>query len=193
MCTKVSCCVDWASMSRFTCSLILLTSFVVAVPVSHLRALPKKGSRLLLRWLLLFICPSNEGSVFRRLIAEIMVGLQELYISLIGVSSTCCGDIEWVGAARLWLRNCNSWCVLSTCLLKYFQWCSMCPSDTCAVIIHEWHVGYAFQNWLKKNWFSYFSCRLRQWWGLSYIRCCDYDECQLFTVLNVWVIKSVNH
>ena len=28
-----------------------------------------------------------------------MVGLQELYISLIVVSSTCSGDIKWVGAA----------------------------------------------------------------------------------------------
>ena len=63
-------------------------SFVMAVPVSHLRALPKKGNRLLLQHVLLFMCPSNKGSVFRRLSAEMMVGLQELYISLIVVSST---------------------------------------------------------------------------------------------------------
>ena len=81
-------------MSWFTHSLILLTSFVVAVPVSHLRALPKKGSRLLLRQLLLFTCPSNEEYVFRRLIAEMTVGLQELYISLIVVSSTYNVDIK---------------------------------------------------------------------------------------------------
>ena len=151
MCTKVSCCVDWASMNWFTISLILLTSFVVAVPVSHLTVLPKKGNKLLLRQLLLFTCPSNEGSVFRRLIAEMMVGLWELYISLIVMSSTCSGDIKWVGTAGHWPRNCNSWCVLSSCLLKYFQWCSSCPSDTCAVIIHEWHVGYAFKTGWKKN------------------------------------------
>ena len=151
MCTKVSCCVDWPSMSWFTHSLILLTSYVVAVPVSHLRALPKKGNRLLLQWLLLLTCPSNEGSVFRRLIAEMMVGLQESCISLILVSSTCSGDIRWVGAAGWWLRNCKSWCVLSTCLLKYFQWHSRCPSDMCAVIIHEWHVGYAFQTGWKRT------------------------------------------
>ena len=81
-------------MSWFTHSLILLTSFVDVVPVSHLRASPKKGNKLLLRQLLLFKCPSNEGSVFRRLIAEMTVGLQELYISLIVVSSTYSGDIK---------------------------------------------------------------------------------------------------
>ena len=74
MCSKVSCCVDWASMSWFTCSLILLTSFVVAAPVSPLRLSPKKGSRLLLWQLLLFTCSSNEGSMFKRLIAEMIVG-----------------------------------------------------------------------------------------------------------------------
>ena len=151
MWTKVSWCVDWASMSWFTCSLIQLTSFVVAVPVSHLRALSKKGNRLLLRHLLLFTCPSNEGSVFRRLIAEMTVGLQELYRSLIVVSSTCSGDIKWVSAAGQWLRNCNSWHVLSTCLLKYFQWHSRCPSDMCAVVIHEWCVAYVFKTGWKRT------------------------------------------
>ena len=43
--------------------------------------------------------PSNEGSVFSRLIAEMVVGLQELYILLIVVSSTWSGDNERVGAA----------------------------------------------------------------------------------------------
>ena len=140
MCSKVSCCVDWASMNWFTHYLKLLTSFVVVVPVSHLRASPKKDNRLLFRQLLLFICPSNEGSMFRRLIAVIIAGLQESYISLIMVSSTCRGRIRWVGAAGWWLRKCNSWCVLSTCLLKYFQWHSRCPSDMCTVIIHECQV-----------------------------------------------------
>ena len=64
---------------------MLLTSFVVAVPITHLRVLPKKGNRLLLQQVLLCMCPLNEGSVFKRLIAEMMVGLQELYISLIVV------------------------------------------------------------------------------------------------------------
>ena len=141
MCTKVSCCVAWVSVSWFTHALMLLTSFVVAGTVSHHRATPKKGNRLLLWWVLLFMCPSNEGSVLKRLIAEMMVGLQELYISLIVVSSTWIGDSKWVSAAGWWLRKSSSWHDLSICLLKYFQWCSKCPSDTCAVIIHEWHVG----------------------------------------------------
>ena len=88
MCTTVSCCVDWVSISWFTCSLMLLTSFEVAVPVSYLRVSSNKSNRLFLWWVLLFMCPWNEGSVFRRLIVEMMVGLQELYISLIVVSST---------------------------------------------------------------------------------------------------------
>ena len=80
-----------------------------------------------------------------------MVGLQELNISLIVVSYTCSGDIKWVDAAGCWLRNCNSWCVISTCLLKYFQWCPRCPSDMCAVIIYEWHVRYAFKTGCKRT------------------------------------------
>ena len=38
------------------------------------------------------VCPSNEGSVFGRLIAEMMVGLHDLYMSLIVVSSTWSSD-----------------------------------------------------------------------------------------------------
>ena len=38
------------------------------------------------------VCPSNEGSVFGRLIAEMMVGLHDLYMSLIVVSSTLISD-----------------------------------------------------------------------------------------------------
>ena len=34
----------------------------------------------------------NEGSVLSRLIAEMMVGLQESYMSLMGSSSTFSGD-----------------------------------------------------------------------------------------------------
>ena len=108
MCTKVSYCVGWISVSWFSCSQMLLTSFVVAVTVSHRRALPKKGNRLLLWWVLLCMCPLNEGPIFRRLIAEMMVGFQELYISLIVVSSTWSGDNKWEGAAGWWFRNSSS-------------------------------------------------------------------------------------
>ena len=54
---------------------MLLTSFVVAVPISQLRALPKKNNRLLLMHLLWLKCPSNEVSVFKRLMAGMMIGL----------------------------------------------------------------------------------------------------------------------
>ena len=40
------------------------------------------------------MCPLIEGSVFKRMIAEMMVGLQELYISLMVSSSTCSGDLS---------------------------------------------------------------------------------------------------
>ena len=125
---------------------------MVAVPVSHLRASPRKGNKLLL-WQV-FGCdfPSKEGFVFIKLIADIIVGLQELYMSSVFESSTCNLDISWVGADGYWLRNCSSWCVLISCLLKAFQCHSRCPKETCAVIIHEWQVGYAFRtSWNRSD------------------------------------------
>ena len=47
-CTKVSCCDDWVTINWFIWVLMLFMSFVVPVPVSHLRASPRKGSKLLL-------------------------------------------------------------------------------------------------------------------------------------------------
>ena len=49
-CTKVSC-DDWVAIDWFIHVLMLFMSFVVAVPVSHLRASPRKGSKLLLWWM----------------------------------------------------------------------------------------------------------------------------------------------
>ena len=57
---------------------MLLISFVAAVPISQLRALPKKGNRLLLTQLLWLECPSNEGSMFKRLMTGMIIGLQEV-------------------------------------------------------------------------------------------------------------------
>ena len=48
MWTRVSCCDDCVAISWFICVLILFISFVVVVPVSQLRASPRKGSKLLL-------------------------------------------------------------------------------------------------------------------------------------------------
>ena len=98
MCTKVSCCDDCVTMSWFTLVLMLFTSFVVAVPVSHLRASPRNGNKLCLWRVLYCDFPSKEGFVFIRLIADMMVGMQELYMSSMFESSTCNVDISWVSA-----------------------------------------------------------------------------------------------
>ena len=46
--TKVSCCFVCSCISRFIHCLISVISFIVAVPVNHCSASPKKGSMLLL-------------------------------------------------------------------------------------------------------------------------------------------------
>ena len=96
MCTKVSCCDDCVAMNLFTLVLMLFTSFVVTVPVSHLRVSPRNANKLHLQQMLCCDFPLKEGFVFIRLIADMMVGLQELYMS--SMSSNCSVDISWVGA-----------------------------------------------------------------------------------------------
>ena len=91
-CTRVSCCDDWVAINWFICVLMLFMSFIVAVPVSHLRASPRKGSKLLLWQMCDCDCASKEGLVCNKLIADIMVVLQELYMSSMFVSSTCSID-----------------------------------------------------------------------------------------------------
>ena len=80
-CTKVSCCDDKIAINCFIHVLMLFKSFVVAVPVSHLRASPRKGSKLPLWQMCDCDSPSKEGLVCNKLIADIMVVLQELYMS----------------------------------------------------------------------------------------------------------------
>ena len=72
---------------------MLCISFVVAVPVSQLRASPRKGSKLLLQQMC--VCGWLDCSNF---IANIMVVLPELHMSLMFESSTCNVDSNWVGA-----------------------------------------------------------------------------------------------
>ena len=72
-----------------------------------------------------------------------MVVLQELYMYLMSVSSTCSIDSSWVSADGCWSRKHSNCCVLVCCLVKAFQWHSRCPRETCTVMIQEWHVGYA--------------------------------------------------
>ena len=63
--TNVSCCWCCIAISWLTLFLILLTSLVVAVPVSQLSASPKKGRRFLLVHLLKGDMPSKVGSLLR--------------------------------------------------------------------------------------------------------------------------------
>ena len=120
-CTRVSCYDDWVAVNWFIHVLMLFMSFVVAVPVSHLRASPRKGSKLLLWWMCDCDCPSKEGLVCNKLIADIVIVLQELYMSSMFVSSTCNVDSSWVGADGCWSRKHSNCCVLASFLLKAFQ------------------------------------------------------------------------
>ena len=65
---------------------MLCISFAVAVPVSQLRASPRKGSKLLWQ---MCVCGWLDCNNF---IADIMVVLLELYISSMFESSTCSAD-----------------------------------------------------------------------------------------------------
>ena len=121
ICTRVSCCDDCVAINWFIHILMLFMSSVVAVPVSHLRASPRKGSRLLLWCICGCECPSREGLVCNSFIADIMFVLQELHMSSMFVTSTCSIDSSWDGADGCWSRECNNCHVLASCLLKAFQ------------------------------------------------------------------------
>ena len=68
MCTRVLCCDVCVTMSWFILVLMLCISLVVPVPVSQLRAAPRKGSRFLLHHV-----PVCIWLEFSRLMAEFMV------------------------------------------------------------------------------------------------------------------------
>ena len=72
-------------MSLLTLFLMLLTSFVVEVPISQFKALSKKGNMLLLMQLLWLECPLNEGSMFKRL----MAGIDDRFVADIDVTDIC--------------------------------------------------------------------------------------------------------
>ena len=76
MWTRFSCCDDCVVISWFICVLILFISFVVAVPVSQLRASPRKGSKLLLWQMCVCSCPSKEGLDCNNFIRDNMVVFQ---------------------------------------------------------------------------------------------------------------------
>ena len=68
MYTRVWHCDTCVAMSWFILVVMLCMSFVVAVPVSQMRASPRKGSKLLLQWMCL--CGWLDCSSF---IADVMV------------------------------------------------------------------------------------------------------------------------
>ena len=125
-------------MSWLILVLMLWISFVVAVPVSQLRASPRKGSRLLLHHVL--VCSWLE---FSSLMAEVIVVLLDLYMSCMLDNSSWSVVSSCVGADGCWSKDLRNCCILVSCLVKSFQWCSKFPSDTCAVMIQECLVGYA--------------------------------------------------
>ena len=144
MWTRVSHCEDCIAISWLILVLMLGISLVVAVPVSQLRAVPRKGNKLLLHRVM--VCCWFDLS---KLMVDVMVVLLDLYMSCMLDSSnwsvvSSCVDAD--GCCSKDLRNC--W-VLVSCLLKSFQWHSKFPSDTCAVTIQECLVGYACKTGWK--------------------------------------------
>ena len=60
--------------------------------------------------------------------------------------------IVGLGLMDDWPKDLSSCCVLASCLLKSFQWCSKYPNDIYAVIIQECLVGYACRTgWNMTN------------------------------------------
>ena len=93
MWTRVLHCDVCVAMSWLILVLMLWISLVVAVPVSHLRASPRKGSRLLLHHVL--VCSWLE---FSRLMAEVIVVLLDLYMSCMLDNSSWSIVSSYVGA-----------------------------------------------------------------------------------------------
>ena len=132
------------AMSWFILFLMLHISLVVAVPVSQLRAVPRKGNKLLLHCVL--VCSWLELS---RLMAEVIVVLLDLYMSCMLDNSSWSVVSSCVGADGCWSKDLRNYCVLVSCLLKSFQWHSKFPSDMCAVMIQECLVVYACKTGWK--------------------------------------------
>ena len=125
-------------MNWFILVLILHISLVVVVPVSQLRAVPRKGNKLLLRHVL--VCSWLE---FRRFMAEVIVVLLDWYMSCMLDNSNWSVVSSCVGAEGCWSNDLRNCCVLVSCPLKSFQCRSKFPSDMCTVMIQECRVGYA--------------------------------------------------
>ena len=142
--TKVLHCEDCVAMSWFILVLILHISLVVVVPVSQLRAVPRKGNKLLLHHM-----PVCSWLEFRRFSAEVIVVLLDWYMSCMLDNSNWSVVSSCVGADGCWSNDLRNCCVLVSCPLKSFQCHSKFPSDICTVMIHECLVGYACKTGWK--------------------------------------------
>ena len=107
------------AMSWLILVLMLWISLVVAVPVNQLRASPRKGSRHHL--LCVLVCRWLE---FSRFMAEVIVVLLDLYMSCMLDNSSWSVVSSCAGADGCWSKDWRNCCVLVSCLLKSFQWCS---------------------------------------------------------------------
>ena len=103
-------------MRWFILVLILHISLVAAVPVSQLRAVPRKGNKLLLNHVL--VCSWLE---FRRFTAEVIVVLLDCYMSCMLDNSNWSVVSSCVGAEGCWSNDLRNHCVLVSCPLKSFQ------------------------------------------------------------------------
>ena len=144
-------CDEWVLINWFIWVLMLVMSFVVAVPISHLRAYPWKGGKLLLWQMCDCDCPLKEGLVCNKSIADIIVVLQELSMSS--------PYVWWVPLAALiavesvlmvaGLGNILIVVFWQVVYYKISNWCSRYPRETCAIMIQEWCVGYACRTGWK--------------------------------------------
>ena len=115
MWTRVLHCNVCAAMSWFILVLMLCISLVVMVPVSQLRAAPRKGSRLLLCHV-----PVCSWLEFSRLMAEVIVVSLDLYVSCMLDNSSWSVVSSCAGADGCWSKDWRNCCVLVSCLLKSF-------------------------------------------------------------------------
>ena len=88
-CTNVSSCWVCVLVSCLTLLLMSLTSLVVAVLVSQLRASPKKGKRLLLVHLLKSDIPLKEGSLISSCVTVSISGLFDVQMLSKSANSAC--------------------------------------------------------------------------------------------------------
>ena len=113
MCTRVLHCGVRVTISWFILVLILCISLVVAVPVSQLRAVPRKGNRLLL-----CCVPVCSWLEFSRLMAEFIDVSLDLYMSCILNNSSWSVVRSCVGTDGNWSKDLRNCCDFVSCLLK---------------------------------------------------------------------------